>query len=94
MAAGGTAFPVLKTYIEAEKNAALFWINLKLNGEREYSTIHGGCPVLVGSKWITNKWIRYNENMFHHPCGLSKEERHNFLRPYRDQNLALKRRKI
>ena len=18
---------------------------------------HGGCPVLVGSKWITNKWV-------------------------------------
>ena len=22
-------------------------------------TVHGGCPVLVGSKWITNKWVRW-----------------------------------
>ena len=28
----------------------------------------GGCPVMVGSKWITNKWIRSNSNMFTRKC--------------------------
>ena len=29
---------------------------------------HGGCPVMIGSKWITNKWIRVNAQMFKRPC--------------------------
>ena len=35
-----------------------FWYNIELNQNVDYLTFHGGCPVLVGSKWITNKWIR------------------------------------
>ena len=31
--------------------------NLHTNGISDQLTIHGGCPVLVGSKWITNKWV-------------------------------------
>ena len=30
----------------------------------------GGCPVLVGSKWITNKWIHSNDQFLKFPCGL------------------------
>ena len=31
-------------------------------------THHGGCPVLVGSKWITNKWVGYKEQWHAWPC--------------------------
>ena len=32
-------------------------VNLKTSGLKDPVTAHGGCPVLVGSKWITNKWV-------------------------------------
>ena len=32
-------------------------MNLKTSGLKDPLTAHGGCPVLVGSKWITNKWV-------------------------------------
>ena len=32
-------------------------VNLKTSGLKDPLTAHGGCPVLVGSKWITNKWV-------------------------------------
>ena len=33
-------------------------MNLKTSGLKDPITAHGGCPVLVGSKWITNKWVK------------------------------------
>ncbi len=68
--AGGTAFPMLQKYIAASKNTAIFWLNLDADGLRLPTTLHGGCPVLVGSKWITNKWIRYYDQGLKYPCGL------------------------
>ena len=32
------------------------------------SRLHGGCPVVVGSKWVGNKWIREYANTFHNKC--------------------------
>ena len=40
------------------KGDLAFWYNIDRNLNVDYLTFHGGCPVLVGSKWITNKWIR------------------------------------
>ena len=28
-----------------------------MSGLLNPETLHGGCPVVVGSKWITNKWV-------------------------------------
>ena len=42
-------------------------------------THHGGCPVLVGSKWITNKWVGYLEQWQRWPCGREHEDR---FRPF------------
>ena len=40
-------------------------------------THHGGCPVLVGSKWITNKWVGYFEQWHRFPCSTKGHmERH------------------
>ena len=56
---GGTAFPNAGLHVRPEKGSIVFWWNLLTNGMLDVRTVHGGCPVLVGSKWITNKWIRW-----------------------------------
>ena len=43
---------------DGRKGDLAFWYNIDRNLNVDYLTFHGGCPVLVGSKWITNKWIR------------------------------------
>lgn len=37
--------------ISAPQNAALFWWNLRRNGDGDGDTLHAGCPVLAGDKW-------------------------------------------
>ena len=41
--------------LQPEEGASVFWWNLHSNGLTDQLTLHGGCPVLIGSKWITNK---------------------------------------
>ena len=48
---GATVFPNLGISIPPEKGSAAFWWNLFSNGLLDSFTVHGGCPVLVGSKW-------------------------------------------
>lgn len=48
---GGTAFPYLKRLLMPKKGAAAFWYNLHADGVRDLRTLHGGCPIIVGSKW-------------------------------------------
>ncbi|KAL1435252.1 hypothetical protein MTO96_011173 [Rhipicephalus appendiculatus] len=70
---GSTIFPSLGIKVDAMVGRALFWINLlpkpsnesyfvrdPMNRTRspgDNRTMHGACPVLVGSKWIATKWI-------------------------------------
>ena len=65
---GGTAFPNVGVSVAAEKGSAVFWWNLLSNGLLDSRTVHGGCPVLVGSKWITNKWIHWKHQQLKMPC--------------------------
>ena len=37
------------------KGAVVSWWNMDKNGGYDIMTKHGGCPVVIGSKWITNK---------------------------------------
>ncbi|XP_017469569.1 PREDICTED: prolyl 4-hydroxylase subunit alpha-2 [Rhagoletis zephyria] len=67
---GGTAFPYLKRLLKPKKGAAAFWYNLHANGERDYRTLHGGCPIIVGSKWVLNRWIREHDQSDRRPCDL------------------------
>jgi len=66
---GSTAFPRLGVAIKPQKGSAVFWHNLKRSGRSDMFMLHGGCPVVLGSKWVANKWIRETANMFHSPCG-------------------------
>uniref|UniRef100_A0A7N6BS50 Prolyl 4-hydroxylase subunit alpha-1 n=1 Tax=Anabas testudineus TaxID=64144 RepID=A0A7N6BS50_ANATE len=53
---------------------AVFWYNLFASGEGDYSTRHAACPVLVGNKWVSNKWIHERGQEWRRPCGLNETE--------------------
>ncbi|XP_064414096.1 prolyl 4-hydroxylase subunit alpha-3 isoform X2 [Latimeria chalumnae] len=55
-------------------NAALFWWNLHKNGQGNGETLHAGCPVLIGDKWVANKWIREYGQEFHRPCSANPDD--------------------
>ncbi|XP_069124623.1 prolyl 4-hydroxylase subunit alpha-1-like isoform X2 [Argopecten irradians] len=62
-AGGATVFPQIDVHIPVKKGAAAFWLNLDDDLEGLEDTLHAGCPVLLGSKWIANKWIHtHNQN--------------------------------
>ncbi|CAG2115470.1 unnamed protein product, partial [Medioppia subpectinata] len=67
-AGGATVFPLLNVTVLPEKSAALFWHNLYDSGDTDPLTLHSGCPVLVGDKWIATKWIRTYGQEFLKPC--------------------------
>lgn len=69
VARGGlTAFPRLGIAVKPEKGSAVMWSNLKRSGRSDMLMLHGGCPVLMGTKWVANKWIRESANIFTRPC--------------------------
>ncbi|KAK3088719.1 hypothetical protein FSP39_022991 [Pinctada imbricata] len=72
-AGGATVFPQLKARVPVVKGAAAFWYNIKLNGDPDDRTRHAGCPVLLGSKWVSNKWIRESGQVLKRLCGLHKD---------------------
>ena len=76
-AGGGTAFlsPGFENIVMPEKGAALFWYDLMSDGTRDFSTAHGGCPILSGSKWILNKWMHAYDNFLRWPCNLKPQSR-------------------
>ena len=72
-AGGATVFPRLNLTLYPEKGAAAFWYNLHRDGTGDVRTLHSGCPVLAGSKWVANKWFREVQQDVTHPCGLHKD---------------------
>uniref|UniRef100_A0A914EE63 procollagen-proline 4-dioxygenase n=1 Tax=Acrobeloides nanus TaxID=290746 RepID=A0A914EE63_9BILA len=65
-----TVFTELKLTNWPKKNDALFWYNLLRSGEGDLRTLHAACPVLLGDKWVSNKWIHEKSQEFRRPCGL------------------------
>ncbi|CAG7723598.1 unnamed protein product [Allacma fusca] len=54
---GRTAFYNLGLSVEPEPYSAILWDNRRKNCEVEVRNFHGGCPVILGDKWLSNKWI-------------------------------------
>ncbi|CAG0914187.1 unnamed protein product [Notodromas monacha] len=49
-AGGSTVFPDAGVAVQPTKGSAVFWHNLLRNGHGDFRTVHGGCPVIRGSK--------------------------------------------
>ena len=47
---GLTAFPQAGMAATPRKGSAVFWYNLKRNGEKDWSTHHCACPIVLGHK--------------------------------------------
>lgn len=73
-AGGNTAFYNNDVAIIPKAGTGVFWYNLKRNGEYDRRMDHGGCPVLLGSKWVAVKWMRENLNFLRRPCSTNPEE--------------------
>ncbi|XP_071438685.1 prolyl 4-hydroxylase subunit alpha-1 [Hetaerina americana] len=70
---GATVFPAIRVSLWPKKGSAAFWFNLHPSGEGDYLTRHAACPVLTGSKWVSNKWLHEVGQEFRRPCGLDKD---------------------
>ncbi|XP_071353271.1 prolyl 4-hydroxylase subunit alpha-3 [Trachinotus anak] len=73
-AGGSTAFIYANFSAPVVEKAAIFWWNLHRNGQGDVDTLHAGCPVLIGDKWVANKWIHEYGQEFQHRCSLNPEE--------------------
>ncbi|XP_057191047.1 prolyl 4-hydroxylase subunit alpha-1-like isoform X2 [Triplophysa rosa] len=71
---GATVFPESGVALKPKKGSAVFWYKLHKNGTIDPKTQHEGCPVLLGNKWVANKWIRTFGQEFRRPCSLSEWE--------------------
>jgi len=65
---GRTVFPRIGAGVRPEAGSAVFWYNILPNGEADRLTLHGACPVLFGTKWVANKWIREGGQIFSRGC--------------------------
>ncbi|XP_064642567.1 prolyl 4-hydroxylase subunit alpha-1-like isoform X2 [Lineus longissimus] len=65
---GATVFPHLGVRVPNLKGSAALWYNLNRDGTPDRLTLHAGCPVAIGSKWIANLWFAYNQQVFSKPC--------------------------
>ncbi|XP_046438574.1 prolyl 4-hydroxylase subunit alpha-2-like isoform X3 [Daphnia pulex] len=71
---GSTAFPRAGVAVKPVKAGAAFWYNLKRSGKPDPLTLHGACPVLLGHKWVSNKWIRETAQTFNRRCLLDANQ--------------------
>jgi prolyl 4-hydroxylase len=55
---GGTVFPHLGLEVFPKKGNALWFLNTDSNHQPNPKTLHGGAPVVSGTKIIANKWLR------------------------------------
>lgn len=67
---GATVFTRVGARIQPIRGSAAFWYNLLPNGEGDTMTMHAACPVLIGSKWVSNKWIHERGREFKRLCSV------------------------
>lgn len=74
---GSTVFPALGLQVKPVDRSAVFWYNLLPDTKPDERMIHAACPVILGSKWVSNKWIRSKGQVFYKPCPPKKLIKHN-----------------
>ncbi|XP_042858579.1 prolyl 4-hydroxylase subunit alpha-3-like [Penaeus japonicus] len=65
---GRTVFPWVGTGVRPKRGSALLWYNMNRAGSSDMRLHHGACPVLLGDKWVINKWIYYGGQHQKIPC--------------------------
>ncbi|XP_071527812.1 prolyl 4-hydroxylase subunit alpha-2-like [Panulirus ornatus] len=65
---GRTVFPRVGVGVEPRRGSAVFWWNLLPCGRGDVRMLHAACPVLRGTKWVSNKWIKSYPQLHHRPC--------------------------
>ncbi len=81
LAGGATVWPNAGITVFPEKGSAVWWYNLRRSDIPDQYTMHAACPVLLGQKWIGNKWVGYHAQWDGRKCGLGPMDR--FDGPYR-----------
>jgi prolyl 4-hydroxylase len=71
--------PYSEEVISPVRGSTAFWYSLEPKGHRLPESVHGGCPILKGSKWIINKWVYYFDQWKKFPCHLKAE--HKWFEP-------------
>ncbi|XP_043465779.1 uncharacterized protein LOC122500757 [Leptopilina heterotoma] len=65
---GKTIFSFLNITLTPKKGNAVFWYNTLPNGDLDYFTMHAGCRVVSGVKWVANKWFHEHGQEYRRPC--------------------------
>jgi prolyl 4-hydroxylase len=55
---GQTDFPKLKVQVKPKQGRAVYWTNVKPDGQEDYQTFHAGLPPTKSIKYGLNIWIR------------------------------------
>ncbi|XP_071746654.1 prolyl 4-hydroxylase subunit alpha-2 [Lepeophtheirus salmonis] len=79
---GLTVFPMIGIAIPPVKGTMVIWFNTDAIENQNPLTLHGGCPVISGSKWITNKWVKTYWQWKKFPCYSGHEEFIKKSRPF------------
>jgi len=55
---GETVFPEAQLQVKARKGDAVLFFNMHPDGSVDPRSLHGGLPVIKGTKWAMTRWIR------------------------------------
>lgn len=58
---GETIFPEINLKVTPKQGNAIYFAYTNSKSQVDPLTLHGGCPVLRGEKWIATKWMRQKE---------------------------------
>ena len=58
---GETIFPEINLKVTPKQGNAIYFAYTNSKNQVDPLTLHGGCPVLKGEKWIATKWMRQKE---------------------------------
>lgn len=58
---GETTFPEIGLTVNPKKGSAVYFEYCNSKGQVDKKSLHAGCPVIEGEKWILTKWVRQNE---------------------------------
>ena len=74
---GATVWPFIGVSVFPEKGDGMYWYNMFRSKAPDYQATHKACPVILGAKWICNKWIGYKAQSLqeNQNCAIKKESR-------------------